>query len=165
MHLETNQEKRVSEYIRKYPKVAASSFEDVRPWAVSVRNSWGMNLNNPIYQKAWKMHPMHNEIVRREIDRMIAAGICWTLIIYMLFRRFRDILGERAGSCYTFGEYFCLLQNHGLRLRIKKCFFVPPNVELLAIQSKTEFCMSMIERLTRLREISLWLRKKYFALY
>lgn len=59
----------VTTIIRKYPEVLANSLEDVRSSSVSVKHSLELKSDNPIYQKARRMSPMHNEIVRNEIDR------------------------------------------------------------------------------------------------
>ncbi len=66
---------KVKQVVQKHPGVIASSFEDVRLTTVSVKHSFELTTNNPIYQKARRMSPTHNEIVRKEVDRVLAAGI------------------------------------------------------------------------------------------
>ncbi len=61
--------------IRDHPEVIAKSFEDVRPSIVSVTHHFELTSENPIYQKKRRMSPSHYEIVRKEIDRMLLAGI------------------------------------------------------------------------------------------
>ncbi len=65
----------VKKILRDYPEVIANSFEDVRPSRVSVMHRFELTSENPMYQKARRMSPPHNEIIRKEIDRMLAAGI------------------------------------------------------------------------------------------
>ncbi len=77
----------VKKIIRDYPEVIANSFGDVRPSTVSVTHRSELTSENPIYQKARRMSPSQNEIVRKEIDRMLAAGIItpvessWTSLV------------------------------------------------------------------------------------
>ena len=61
--------------LSKYPEVIANSFENVRPSTVAVTHRFELSANNPIHQKARRMSPMHSEIVRKEIDRTLAAGV------------------------------------------------------------------------------------------
>ena len=65
----------VKRIVREYPEVIANPFEDVRPATVSVTHRFELTPDNPICQKARRMSPSHNEIVRNEIDRMLRAGI------------------------------------------------------------------------------------------
>ncbi len=60
--------------VREYPEVIANSFEDVRPSTVSATHRFELTSDNPICQKARRMSPSHNEIVRKEIDRMLTPG-------------------------------------------------------------------------------------------
>ncbi len=65
----------MKQIVRDYPEAIANSFEDVRPSTVSVTHRLELTSENLIYQKARRMSPSHNEIVRKEIDRMLAAVI------------------------------------------------------------------------------------------
>ena len=47
----------------------------MRPSTVSVTHRFELTSENPIYQKARRMSPSHNEIVRKEIARILAAEI------------------------------------------------------------------------------------------
>ncbi len=42
---------------------------------MSVTHRFELTSENPIYLKARRMSPSHNDIVHKEIDRMFAAGI------------------------------------------------------------------------------------------
>ena len=74
-HLNEVESEAVKKIIRDYPEVIANSFEDVKTSKVSVTHRFELTSEKPIYQKARKMSPSHNEIDRKEIDRMLAAGI------------------------------------------------------------------------------------------
>ncbi len=67
--------KKLRHVIQKHPEVIASAFEHVRRSTVSVKHSFELKSNNPIFQEARRMSPMHSEIVRKEVDRRIPAGI------------------------------------------------------------------------------------------
>ncbi len=67
--------KKLRHVMQKHREVIASSFEHVRRSTVSVKHSFELKSNNPIFQKAKRMSPTLNEIVRKEVDRRIPAGI------------------------------------------------------------------------------------------
>ncbi len=46
---------------------------------MSVTHRFELTSENQIYQKARRMSPSHNDIVRKDIDRMLAAGIITTV--------------------------------------------------------------------------------------
>ncbi len=76
----------------------ANSFEDVRLSTVSVTHRFELTSKNPIYQKARRMSPSHNDIVRKEIDRMLAAVIntpiesSWTSLFVIARKKDRSPL-------------------------------------------------------------------------
>ncbi len=74
-NLNSNDTEAVKKINRDHPEVVANSFEDVRQSTVSVTDGFELTSENPIYQKARRMPPSHNEIVRKEIDRKLLAGI------------------------------------------------------------------------------------------
>ena len=74
-HLNTKDAESVKKIVRDCPEVTANSFEDVRPSIVSVTHRFELTSENLIYQKARRMSPSHDDIVRKEIDRTLAAGI------------------------------------------------------------------------------------------
>ncbi len=74
-YLDITDTEAVKTIIKNHPEVITTSFEDVRPSTVSVTYRFELMSDNLIYQKARRMSPSHNEIVRKEIDRMLSAGI------------------------------------------------------------------------------------------
>ena len=74
-HLNEKANEGIKKILSEYPEVIANSFEDVRPLTVAVTHRFELTSSNPMYQKARRMSPMHNEIVRKEVDRMLAAEI------------------------------------------------------------------------------------------
>ncbi len=110
-HLNTQDAEAVKKIIRDYPELIANSFENVRPSAVSVTHRFELTSEKSTYQKERSMSPFHNDIIRKEIDRMLAAGIINTV--------------ESPWNSFS------TLKNNGLRLRIKKCSFMQTRVELL----------------------------------
>ncbi len=74
-YLKSKDAEAVKKIIRDHSEVIADSFEEGKPPTVSVTHRFELTSENPIYQKARWMSPSHNEIVRKEIDRMLVAGI------------------------------------------------------------------------------------------
>ena len=61
-----------------------------------------------------------------------AGFICrYETFQFEVMPRCRHILEAHGGTCEPFGNVFVILRNKGLRLRIKKCSFMQPIVELL----------------------------------
>ena len=65
----------IKSILNRYAEVIANSFEDVRQSTVTVIYIFELISNNSTHQKSRRMSPIHNEIVRKELDRMLAAGI------------------------------------------------------------------------------------------
>ena len=65
----------IKNVLNKNPEITANSFEDIRPSTAAVTHRFELTSNNLIYLKARRMSPMLNEIARKEVDRMLAAGI------------------------------------------------------------------------------------------
>ncbi len=78
-HLNLKDAEAVKKIIREHSEVIDNLFEDVRPSTVSDTHHFELTLENPIYQKARRMSSPHNEIVCKEIDRVILAGIVSTI--------------------------------------------------------------------------------------
>ena len=74
-HLNSTDAEAVKKIIRDHRKVIANSFEDVRSSTVSVTQRFELTSEDPVYHKARKMLPFNNDIVRKEIDRKLLAGI------------------------------------------------------------------------------------------
>ncbi len=86
-HLNSKDAEAVKKIIRDHQEVIANSFDDVRPSTVWVTHCFELTSENPIYQNARRLPPSHSEIVRKEIDRMLLAGIItpfessWTSLV------------------------------------------------------------------------------------
>ena len=65
-HLNQTATEGIKNILSKFPEVIANSFEDVRQSTVAVTHRFEVTSNNPMYQKARRMSPMHNEIVQKE---------------------------------------------------------------------------------------------------
>ena len=78
-HLNQKSTEGMKSILSKYPEVIANLFEDVPPSTVAVTNRFELTSNNPIYQKARRTSTMHNEIVCKEVDRMLATAIITTI--------------------------------------------------------------------------------------
>ena len=65
----------IKSILSKYLEVIAKSFEDVRPSTVAFIRRCELTSNKTMYQKTRRMSLMRSEIVRKEVDRMLAAGI------------------------------------------------------------------------------------------
>ena len=74
-HLNRTDAEAVKRIIKNHLEVIATSFEDARPSTVSVTHRFELTSDNLIYQKARRMSPSHHGVVRKEIDRMLSAGI------------------------------------------------------------------------------------------
>lgn len=55
--------------------MVANSFDDVRPSKVDMLHTVELTTEEPIFQKVCRAPPAYNEIVRKELDRMLEAGI------------------------------------------------------------------------------------------
>ena len=92
-HLRTKDAELVKKIIRNYPEVIAHSFEDVRSSTVSVTHRFELTSESLIYQKARRMSASHSDVARKEIERMLAAGIItpvessWTSPVVMVRKK------------------------------------------------------------------------------
>ena len=59
---------------QSYPDVIAHSFDDVRPSKCKVTHEFEQISEAPISQKLHRLPPTYNEVVRKEVDRMLQAG-------------------------------------------------------------------------------------------
>ena len=55
--------------------IAATSLDDLRPSEVPIKHLFELDNTNPIYHSARRMALLHNSIVRKELDKMLQAGI------------------------------------------------------------------------------------------
>ena len=86
-HLKTKDAEAVKMILRDYPEVIANSFENVTPSTVSVTHRFELTSENPIYQKARRISPSHNDIVHNQIDCMLAAGVAMDITACYLHKK------------------------------------------------------------------------------
>ena len=55
--------------------IVATSHDDLRPAEVLIKHHFELDNTNPIYHSAGRMAPFHNEIVPKELDKMLEEGI------------------------------------------------------------------------------------------
>ena len=55
--------------------IVATSLDVLRPAEVPIKHHFELDNTNPIYHSARRMAPFHNAIVRKELDKMLEAGI------------------------------------------------------------------------------------------
>lgn len=55
--------------------IVAWSLGELRPATVPVKHRFELTDETPIYSRNRRLPPEHNELVRNEIDRMVASGI------------------------------------------------------------------------------------------
>ncbi len=60
---------------QSYPDVIAYSFDDVRPSKCMTTHRFELTSEEPIFQKLRRLPPKFNDIVNKEVDRMLTAGI------------------------------------------------------------------------------------------
>ena len=74
-HLDVAHAQKIKDLFEEYPDVIAESFDDVRPSNVNVMHKFELTTNQPIFQKLRRVPPAYNEIIKKEVDRMLKAGI------------------------------------------------------------------------------------------
>ena len=73
-HLD-NEAKSVIETALMDKSIVATSLDDLRPAEVPIKHHFELGNTIPIYHSARRMAPLHNAIVRKELDKMLEAGI------------------------------------------------------------------------------------------
>ena len=73
-HLD-NEAQRIIETALIDKSIVATSLDDLRPTEVPIKHHFELDDTNPIYHSARRMAPLHNKIVRKELDKMLEAGI------------------------------------------------------------------------------------------
>ena len=61
--------------LREYQDILAESSEEVRPSNSGTVHKFELTTDEPVFQKLRRVPPAHNEVIRKEIDRMLRAGI------------------------------------------------------------------------------------------
>ena len=73
--------------------VIATSLDDLRPAEVQIKHHFKLNHTNPIYRSARRMAPLHNAIARKELDKILEAGIiklsssAWSFPVVILSKK------------------------------------------------------------------------------
>ncbi len=65
----------VKHRFESYPDVIAYSFDDVRPSKCKVKHKFELTSDQPIFQRLKGLLPNNNETVKKEVERMLNAGI------------------------------------------------------------------------------------------
>ena len=55
--------------------IVSTSLDDLRPAEVPIKHHFEQNDTNPIYHSTRRMYALHNDIVRKEFDKTLEAGI------------------------------------------------------------------------------------------
>ena len=76
-HLDKSDGTVIRRLLNEYDEIIALSLDAIRPASskISTRHSFSLTSDNPIFEKDRRLSPMHNRIVREEVDRMLEAGI------------------------------------------------------------------------------------------
>ena len=59
---------------QSYPDIIARSFDDVKTSKCRVTHKFELRSEAPISQKSIRLPPAYNEVVKKEVDRMLEAG-------------------------------------------------------------------------------------------
>ncbi len=73
-HLDADTQKQLVASLEAHD-IVAESLDDLRPATVPTTHYFSLSSDNPIYHRARRLPPQHNEIVKKEVDRMLDAGI------------------------------------------------------------------------------------------
>ena len=82
---------------QSYPDVIAFSFDDVRPSMRKTTHRLELTSDEPIFQKLRRLPPKFNDIVKKEVDRILTAGIItpvessWTSPIVLVAKKYRSL--------------------------------------------------------------------------
>ena len=76
--------------------IVAISLDDLRPAEVPIKHHFELEEKNPIYHSAMRMAPLHNNIVRKELDKMLEGGIitpsrsAWSFPVIIVSKKDRN---------------------------------------------------------------------------
>ena len=73
-HLDSDTQN-VIETVMMEKRIFATSLDDLRPAKVPIKHHFELDDSNPIYHSARRMAPLHNDIARKELDKMLEAII------------------------------------------------------------------------------------------
>ncbi len=92
-HLSEEYTAEVRHLFQSYPHVIAYSFDDIRPSKCKTTHRFELTSEEPIFQKLRRLPPKFNDIMKKEIDRMLTAGIItpvepsWTSPIVLVTKK------------------------------------------------------------------------------
>ncbi len=92
-HLSGEYAAEVKHLFHSYPDVIAYSFHDVRPSKCKTRHRFELTSDEPIFLNLRRLPPRFNDIVKKEVDRMLTAGIItpvessWTSPIVLVTKK------------------------------------------------------------------------------
>ncbi len=92
-HLSEKYAAEVKHLFQSYPDVIAYSFDDVRPSKCTTTDRFEHTSDEPIFQKVRRPPPKFDNLLKKEVDRMLAAGIItpvessWTLPIVLVAKK------------------------------------------------------------------------------
>jgi hypothetical protein len=73
-HLAAEQRQEIENAMQE-ENVIATSIHDLRPAEVHYEHSFELTTDVPMYQRNRRLNPKHNDIIREELDKMLAARI------------------------------------------------------------------------------------------
>ena len=74
--------------------IVATSLDDLRPDEVPIKHHFELDNTNPIYHSARGMAPLYNAIVRKELDKVLEAGIitpsisAWSFLVVIVSKKY-----------------------------------------------------------------------------
>ena len=73
--------------------IVATFLDSLRPVEVPIKHQFELGDTNPIYHSAERMAPLHEEVVRKELDKILEAGItkpsssAWSLSVVITSKK------------------------------------------------------------------------------
>ena len=74
-HLDDESAQKIKDLFEEYPDILADSFDDVRPSNVELRHKFELMEEKTIFHKLRGVPLVYNQIVKKEVDRILNAGI------------------------------------------------------------------------------------------
>ena len=80
-------------------EIAAWSFDDLRPSQVPYHHSFDLEDNNPIHFRSRRAPPIHQKVIREQVDKMLEAGIITPSVSAWSFP---VVIATKKGGTYRF---------------------------------------------------------------
>ena len=74
-HQDHEYAQKVKDTFEEYSDVTAESFDAVRPSNADVRHKFELKTDQSILQKLRRVQPAYNAVIKKDVDRMLDAGI------------------------------------------------------------------------------------------